>query len=222
MYRAQSDVDYALENVNTADLAGLLWYLHNEVVTMCPRKYNITRVLRLKVTLFRPIIPYVAFDMGRCTVPECEDIWETQGYPVGCQGVVYGVVPPAWNGGIRGQWYSLPGRCPSMVNGNKSPECIAAAPGGACRKAEPNGDCSYHVEHAGEVRLDELTGIDNYDAFCKAGNMEYDSVTDRGRHFSFWDGKTNITKCRWRYEILLEAFHNKYPDLPATINTLTC
>merc|ERR1712008_606850 len=69
MYRAQSDADYPLENVNAADLLGVLWYLHNEIVPYCPRKYDITRILRLKVTLRNPMMPYVAFDFGQCTMP---------------------------------------------------------------------------------------------------------------------------------------------------------
>merc|ERR1712050_274241 len=51
MYRAQSDEAYPMENVNTGNLAGVLWYLHNEIVQSTPRKYDVTRVLRLKVTM---------------------------------------------------------------------------------------------------------------------------------------------------------------------------
>lgn len=49
-YRAQSDHSYELENIDAANLAGLMYYLHHEVVSAsCPRHYNITRILRLKV-----------------------------------------------------------------------------------------------------------------------------------------------------------------------------
>lgn len=48
MYRACDDQDWPMENVNTGNLAGVLWYLHNEVVNTVPRKFGITRVRRLK------------------------------------------------------------------------------------------------------------------------------------------------------------------------------
>merc|ERR1719210_1076031 len=79
MYRAQSDRDYPFENVNAADLPGVMWYLHNEVVGATPRKYNVTRILRYKVTtmptreLYRrthtQFAAFVAFDDGKCTTP---------------------------------------------------------------------------------------------------------------------------------------------------------
>merc|ERR1712110_693139 len=51
MYRAQDDSNYHDENVNAADLAGVLWYFHHEVVIACPRKFGITRIRRLRVTV---------------------------------------------------------------------------------------------------------------------------------------------------------------------------
>merc|ERR1712161_120540 len=69
MYRAQSDSEYPMENVNMADLPGVLWYLHHEVVTMCPRKNDITRILRMKVTL-QHFVSYVAMDNSMCTTPD--------------------------------------------------------------------------------------------------------------------------------------------------------
>jgi len=218
MYRAQSDANYPVQNVNAADLAGVLWYLHNEVVHMCPRKYSITRVLRLRVAVRRPMTGYMAFDMGKCTVPGCDRVWRRSGYAVGCQVVPYGG-SPAVPSGIPGNWYSLPGPCPSRENGLKDQACMAAQPGGACRGAW-NDRCTYMVEHAGEVRLDELTGIRNYTAFCQAGNLEYSPATDSGIHFSFWDGKFDLSRCRQRYDALLAAFRRKYPNEPRSAKYL--
>merc|ERR1712194_671864 len=93
MYRAQSEAEYPMENVNTGDLPGVLWYLHNEIVTMCPRKYGVIRIKRLRITVQNDLAltspwfysPYVAFDRGKCTVPGCTSIWKQKGFAVGCQ-----------------------------------------------------------------------------------------------------------------------------------------
>jgi len=222
MYRAQSDVEYPIESVNAADLIGVLWYLHNEVVVSCPRKYGITRVKRLKVTIHDQTIPYVAFDRGQCTVPGCEAIWNQNGFAVGCQNVPYGQNLTSGRGGLQGHWYSLPGECPSQPIGKKNRTCIEDSPGGACAKVTGERDCTYHVEPAGEVRLDELTGIKDYGAFCAAGNLEFSTPADRGIHFNFWDGKSDTDRCAWRYNRFMDAFREKYPDLPLTLGWQTC
>eukprot|EP00929_Paragymnodinium_shiwhaense_P024090 TRINITY_DN14932_c0_g1_i2.p1 TRINITY_DN14932_c0_g1~~TRINITY_DN14932_c0_g1_i2.p1 ORF type:complete len:412 (-),score=80.70 TRINITY_DN14932_c0_g1_i2:328-1563(-) len=65
MYRAQSgDANYPPQNVNTASLGGVLWYLHNEVIFTCDgsgfdagngkwgdRKFAIDRIKRYKITM---------------------------------------------------------------------------------------------------------------------------------------------------------------------------
>jgi len=222
MYRAQSDADYPMENVNAADLLGVLWYLHNEVVWMCPRKYSVTRVRRLRVTLRNKLAPYVAFDSGRCTVPGCSGLWQKHGYAVGCQNVPYGTDMATGQPGLTGHWYSLPGPCPSQAIGHKNQSCIAAAPGGSCGSAASDQNCFYHVEDAGEVRLDELTHIKDYSAFCAAGFLEYDTASDRGINLTFWDGKTDLKKCTWRYNMFMKAFRDKYPHLPDTLGWQGC
>jgi len=222
MYRAQSDANYPVENVNAADLMGVLWYLHNEVVPYCPRKYSITRILRLKVTLRNPMMPYVAFDYGQCTMPHCARLWREHGFKVGCQNVAYGADLDAGRPGLPGHWYSLPGPCPSQDRKHKVDACRLAEPGGACRNITGNLDCTYAVEHAGEVRLDELEGIGDYDAFCRAGNLEYSKVADRGRNLSFWDGKTDLAKCRWRYNMIMRAFRMKHPHKPDMLGWYSC
>jgi len=222
MYRAQSDADYPIENVNAADLMGVLWYLHNEVVPYCPRKYGITRILRLKVTLRNPMMPYVAFDYGQCTMAHCGRLWREHGFAVGCQNVAYGADLDRGHLGLAGHWYSLPGPCPSQDRKHKDASCRLAEPGGACQNVTGRMNCMYHVEHAGEVRLDELEGIADYKAFCRAGNLEYSKVADRGRNLSFWDGKTDLARCRWRYNTIMRAFRMKYPKAPNMLGWYSC
>lgn len=227
MYRAQSDAKYPFTNVNAADIPGVMWYLHNEVVTMCPRKYAVTRILRLKVTVTKTqqlraansgffLGAFKAFDYGQCTVPNCASSWVREGYTVGCQPRPYGNSP--------GHWYSLPGPCPTQQLGKKSPECLASEPGGlcSCTSSLGQGSCSYHYEDAGEVALNELTGIDDYSAFCASGGLEYDKITDRGRGLDFWDGFNDETQIQRRMEALKAAFRTKYPNMPETLGSQEC
>merc|ERR1711933_472102 len=74
VYRAQSAANYPLENINAADLAGVMWYLHNEVIPATPRKYHIDRIRRFKITVKnthefwnahkRQFGAFVAYDAG--------------------------------------------------------------------------------------------------------------------------------------------------------------
>eukprot|EP00446_Apocalathium_sp_SHHI-4_P079332 CAMPEP_0177487408 /NCGR_PEP_ID=MMETSP0369-20130122/29606_1 /TAXON_ID=447022 ORGANISM="Scrippsiella hangoei-like, Strain SHHI-4" /NCGR_SAMPLE_ID=MMETSP0369 /ASSEMBLY_ACC=CAM_ASM_000364 /LENGTH=505 /DNA_ID=CAMNT_0018963707 /DNA_START=1 /DNA_END=1518 /DNA_ORIENTATION=- len=114
VYRAQSDSEYPLENVNVADLPGVMWYLHNEVVPSVPRKFGVTRVMRYKLTMKnteefysqfpKQFGPFVAFDSAKCTAPWCNEIWEKHGFVIGCQNLdryvanyVRDYVPPPAN-----------------------------------------------------------------------------------------------------------------------------
>eukprot|EP00930_Biecheleria_cincta_P074970 TRINITY_DN6216_c0_g1_i2.p1 TRINITY_DN6216_c0_g1~~TRINITY_DN6216_c0_g1_i2.p1 ORF type:complete len:639 (+),score=103.57 TRINITY_DN6216_c0_g1_i2:29-1945(+) len=92
MYRAQSDENYSPENQNMANLAGVLWYLHNEIVFTSRWFHNTTaelrsgskfsvpktRIERFKVSTRAPKRLYERgmdfgvlheFDSGRCTGP---------------------------------------------------------------------------------------------------------------------------------------------------------
>jgi len=222
MYRAQSDSDYPMENINAADVLGVLWYLHNEAVSSCPRKNKITRILRLKVTFRKPTMGFVAFDSGRCTVAHCGRLWRSYGFAVGCQDVGYGADYEVGQMGLHGHWYSLPGACPSQERLHKNATCKLAEPGGACRSLADSADCVYQVEHAGEIRLDELEGIEDYDAFCQAGNLEYSKADDKGWNLHFWDGKTDLAKCRWRYNMIMRAFRNQYPNMTDVLGSNSC
>jgi len=60
-----------------------------------------------------------------------------------------------------GIWFSLPGACPEAPVAAKTAECVKRMPGGACSTLDQLGgwDCTYHAEPAGEVSLDEISGI---------------------------------------------------------------
>jgi len=214
IYRAQSDADYPAESINAADIRGVMWYLHNEVVRMCPRKYGITRILRLKMSMREDQMgPFAAFDSGLCTVPNCEKLWK-EGFRIGCQERYYG--------DLLGHWYSLPGACPSRKAKDKTMKCMLEEPGGACDWVTGQRNCTYHVEHAGEIRIDELTGIRNYTAFCAKKNAEYSKELDKGIGLTFWDGFHDPDRNSWRAEQLGEAFAMKYPHMPMVLDPPLC
>merc|ERR1719468_908581 len=97
-----------------------------------------------------------------CTVPNCQEKWR-DGYMVGCQ----------WCPHKVGKWYSLPGPCPSSTYDAKTPQCIEAEPGGHCVDVTGAPDCTYRVEEAGQIFLNDLIGIQDYTKFCRHGGMEY-------------------------------------------------
>lgn len=249
MYRAQDETDYPVENLNLADLAGVLWYLHNEVVVTCPRKFDISRIRRFRVTMQNTqalrdrihsvFAPFMAFDSGRCTVPDADNVWQTDGFVVGCQ------IQRLEMGNYRSPvktakrcdrveddcygpvWYSLPGRCPSQYYDGKTPQCTQNQPGGACANKNftraDGGECTYFVEDAGEIELDQLTGIvGRYTDFCASGAREYVEGLDQGVSMTFWDNKTNEEACVNRMMAVQSAFHARYPNMPAHIDSPLC
>lgn len=231
LYRVQDNVNYALNGVNMANLDGDLWYLHNEVVQHCPRKFNISRLLRFKVTmratreLFgqgKNFDTFVAFDKAKCTVPMCHQLhWERYGYVIGCQPNDKALVA------VPGQpaWFSLPGTCPSRFFNEKDATCVESEPGGECGSADVTGSksCTYHIEQAGEISLDDLSGIKNYNDVCQTtGLKEYDIFTDKGNGTSFWDGKLDDAKGKARWQKILDLFAKKYPAEPSFLQDPLC
>lgn len=222
VYRAQDYSSYANENINVADLAGVLYYLQNEVVRTCPRKFNITRIRRLKMTLdHNQLGAFVAFDSAKCTVGHCDGILEASRYAVGCQ------TTPSYAGDLAGFWYSLPGACPEKRFDEKTASCIVEKPGGACREdtldfrgAIGRGDCMYHTEPAGSIDLDPLVGISDYGSYCiKGHHMEYDGQKDAGDgDVTFWNGMWKFESCQRRLTEIKLAFKDKYPHLPEDLD----
>jgi hypothetical protein len=154
MYRAQADDDYPAMNVNMGDLPGVLWYLHNEVIVSTPRKFNISRINRFRVTMQttqenyentkRQLAEFTAFDSGKCTVPGCEAIFAETGFVIGCQNtesaaglgnyVAHSSYPCTPGVDCKeGTWYSLPGPCPDYDYESKFDGCNVSMPGGQCQ-----------------------------------------------------------------------------------------
>jgi len=230
MYRAQDDQTYEVQNNNLGNLAGVMWYLHHEVVPHCPRHHHITRILRYRVTMkptmqvfsaasYHPVFaPFVAMDGCRCTTPNCPNLWRRYGYAPGCQEQH----PGADYYYPLGLWYSLPGPCPSMDCWHKTSECKARERGGKCASPDGTSECTWHLEPAGEIRLDELAGITDPTTFCKLGNKEYDPHLDRGIGAFFWDGYRNATLCAQRVQAAERLFFSKYPSMPMSYPTPKC
>ncbi|CAE7943426.1 unnamed protein product [Symbiodinium sp. KB8] len=208
-YSAQSkyDPDRHWENMDMASLGGVLFYLHNEVVGnngeqlvdgKRTTKFSIDRIVRFKVTVhntdalwkqFRSQFgQFIQFDYGQATfgmpnhVKKCNDIWTKFGFEVGCQ-----PVPESTSGYEGGYWTSYPGTCPSMPFTDDSPQggakktaaCKAQWQGGECPEPDGTPDCTWHVEPAGYVMLDELTGV-NAEQVLNAGGHLYDEILDAG------------------------------------------
>jgi len=219
MYRVQSDQDYAPENQNMANLAGALWYLHNEIVNnRGHRRFHKTRVQRYKVTVkaTQPMVDdgllwgtRFAFDAGECTGPwNCMDAWQRYGYFVGCNRVDE-FPTQQWRGKVyypNASWYSLPGKCNSRRYNKHSVECELEEPGGVCDDVTGQGNCTYSYTSAGEISIDELEGVENFADFVAAGGWEYNNQTDRGEHMTFWDDKYNTTACERRLARARELF----------------
>lgn len=167
----------------------------------------------MKLTL-KPdqLVGFVAFDSAQCTVPDCGSIWERHGFVPGCQSVYIG--PPS------GHWYSLPGPCPSQRFNAKTDICKRMQPGGRCDEVTGERSCTYAIEEAGEINLNELVGIheDDYMEFCKSGRREYVKQEDQGHGITFWNGHNDPEKWRRRADSVRHAFTTAFPSEPAELD----
>lgn len=239
VYHSEGPGDAWLENVNVADLAGVMTYLHDEVVPWAERgfrKHNITRITRYKITMKttreffrvhkRQFGAFVKFNDGRCSRPDCGWAWQLYGYVVGCRFREIKTAPylafdkTRLDSNCKSEycnasvWYSLPGVCPSKASADKDSQCRRREPGGRCANATGAADCTYSVESAGWIGLDELAGIEDYRAFSARGNREYVREIDRGVGCSFWDGRADPESSRQRIDRVKSLFQTKYPELP--------
>jgi len=239
MYRVQSTENYPEYNHDMLNLAGGMWYLHNEVVWHPKGRSGtyfsnpVSRILKFKVQVkaTQPLYDLGfnfgvlnTFDSGMCSGPwKCEN-FQTYGYTVGCEtwepGSPSNFPHAQWNklnhykGAI---WFSLPGPCPSKNYKRKDAQCTKREPGGQCPPGKtPTGsyDCTYTLEKVGEITINELEGISDYDKFVAGGGREYDPKTDKGVHMTFWDGLQDEAACARRVAAAENLFKQKYPKLP--------
>eukprot|EP00415_Alexandrium_ostenfeldii_P001244 UN1244 len=211
MYRAQSPADYKPSNVNTGNLAGIMWYLQNEIVSGdygYDDRFGISRIIRFKIHMkaTQPLVDKgmnfgvrVAFDFGLCTGPTCSYDWNAYGYNVGCNNL--GEYPyPKFDTHYPGAiWYSLPGACPSrpFFTGDKA--CQTSEPGGLCKDGEmPTGagDCTWTYEVDGDIDITDL----------------YRRTTKK----DFWENKWWEGANEKRVEAARQLFAEKFgPEIPA-------
>ncbi|CAJ1335598.1 unnamed protein product [Effrenium voratum] len=239
MYRAQTDEDYSPVNQDMANVGGMLWYLHNEIIwhhyirvgsfASTPK----TRIEQWRVQM-RPTCELwkrgMAFgvvntyDLGKCSGPfKCENLAH-YGPTVGCETWTKGkdnhFPHEQWYGQVRypnAAWYSLPGECPSQKFWGKGRKCAKEEPSGACPKGKtPTGevDCTYSYEKVGELSIDELEDIASFDDLMKKGGYEYSRSTDEGKMMSFWDHKNSTSANQRRIDTALWKFQKKYPENP--------
>ncbi|CAE7947059.1 Carbohydrate-binding domain-containing protein C2E1P3.05c [Symbiodinium microadriaticum] len=224
VYRAAREDDDYVENINVGDLAGTLWYLHNEVVWVKPRKFGISRIIRYKISTraTQPLYDLgmnfgvrYSYDAAQCTGPwSCDLNYEKFGYFVGCNNL--GMFPfPLYDTHYPDAvWYALPGDCSSKDYEDKDPKCIAEQPGGRC-EGEPTGqgNCTYSIEIMGSVTIDEIEGISNYHEFIHTGDqVEYNKTLDKGVGMTFWDHINDTAKNAERVEKVRKIFETKFPD----------
>lgn len=207
VYRAKDNETYEDTNVNMANLPGVLWYLHNEVVGHCPRKFGVIRILRYKITmratpeLYRTGKEFANlchFDAAQCTGPESSlQEYQRYGYVVGCD-------RPSFQQASYSQatWYSFPGQCPQADFNHKGRCAFGADAGGLCREGQDwSNTCTWKREAAGEITLDELTRNRDFETRCKTKNFqEYNEHCDCGGGTNFWHGKRN-------YKVQDEGWH---------------
>lgn len=213
---------------------------------------------------------FMAYDAARCSTPICPKVYAQYGFIVGCQVCDVKVAnylaksQTNWNCEKGSDtcraplWYSLPGPCPAKgmsneeidpnkvgldVNKAKTPDCIKRMPGGHCNAATGAPDCTYSYEEAGEIMLDDLVGIKDYNefwntSFTKCANQvaqgllpkhtkclhkkEYDPATDKGVGMSFWDGIHTEEKCTARMDAVRELFKAKFPAFPLSLDEPAC
>lgn len=205
IYRAVNGEGYQPLNVNAGNLAGVLWYLQNEVeVTPWAPKFWINKIERYTFR-YRPSQPLAnlgmhfgvrySFDSGLCTGPfDCNAQFKKYGYFLGCNYLGHWPFPEFKTGYPTGIWYSIPGECPSRKFNSHGNGCQNSEPGGFCSGIPTGrGDCMFSFEKSGEIMISELEGSKGH---------------------GFWNNVYDDRACAARVAAAEELFRKKYPSSP--------
>ncbi|CAL1161686.1 unnamed protein product [Cladocopium goreaui] len=98
-------------------------------------------------------------------------------------------------------------------------------PGGQCKGTDltRHRPGTYTIQEAGEIPLDDLSGIKNYNDVCEStGVREYDELTDKGTGTSFWNGKADPKKGKERVKFITDLFAKRFPQFPALLEDPVC
>ena len=99
---------------------------------------------------------------------------------------------------------------------------MATYRGGMCEDLAQSRRCTYSVDFAGELFLDDLEGVKDFKHWQSQGNREYDASTDKGTGTSFWNFRANSAWCDRRTARVHELFKQRYPLLPRELPAPAC
>merc|ERR1712050_228479 len=129
------------------------------------------------------------------------------------------------------------------VNKAKTADCLKRMPGGHCDKATGAPDCTYSYEEAGEIFLDELVGIKDYNEFWNTSytrcankvarhelpknttcvhQKENVKALDKGIGTDFWNGVNDKAKGTERMDAVRALFKKNFPAFPDTLEPPAC
>eukprot|EP00929_Paragymnodinium_shiwhaense_P012630 TRINITY_DN12001_c0_g1_i1.p1 TRINITY_DN12001_c0_g1~~TRINITY_DN12001_c0_g1_i1.p1 ORF type:complete len:697 (+),score=130.89 TRINITY_DN12001_c0_g1_i1:24-2114(+) len=206
------------------------------------RKFQISRIRRVKISMkaTQPLLdkgmnwgPLCSYDAGECTGPHrgtywsgvgsgwgSKNEWDEYGFILGCGRV--GLWPHQhWHSGWKypdAFWYSVAGPCPAVQYGKRWDTCTLEMPGGKCEVPTGAGNCTYSVEEAGDIDLDELVGIkpkwESRAAFCSQCGAEGSAWSAGGCGLNFWGANIwDEASNKAQVEKALEMFEEKYPEM---------
>lgn len=221
VYRAESTSSLwrtHLLNVNAANIAGVLSYLHADVIPEdmgsgqghgCKRRNNIDIIMQFYVTLVGDLSSemYMNYENGTCTNITCEEIYKEKGYYVGMSS-------QNWNPQHKytnAKWYSFPER-------------------GFCVDLDGSYNCTYMARLVGWLKIDDLINskedviIPNYFTWCETNTSHIEMKRISSDHnyscsyfnqssIAYWNGICVPSECNNRVQSMnVDLFNTSLPN----------